>query len=443
MIEFYVLLPPPAYIHVSMSHVNLILRDLSRTIPQASSTYQHIIDCLEEVAETANTYNALRGDINTLLNFSWFVLGKDITELSRKDFQRFIDFCNAPPEHLIGKYSSTIIDAKLSTVDYVEINKNWTPFVNRNMPEPYKRTLASLKAQLSNLSYMFTYFEDIEYSHRNPAAIALRRMTSAVKRNLKVDRSEIEIKSLNSVQLQFAFNTVERLAKENPEKHERTRFLFHFLIYCYPRVSETSARPGFSPLMSDFRLNRPQSGSNEGGYCTFFIPNSKGGKSREVIVSPDLLKALTRYRRYLKLSDFPQPSEKVPLFVRHRAATHGRQASIVDANLSAGRLASIIKDLFADTAKALEAGGYTQDADEIRNLTCHACRHTGITIDILSGRPRHEIMQCAGHSSEATLARYQSKRSEFRAASASLKDNYLIKRREALDVSDSRMENND
>lgn len=440
MISFEVLLPPPAYLHISMEHVNLILRDLSPKIPQASTTYQHIIECLEEVVDTPNTYNSLRGDINTLLNFSWFVLGKDITELSRKDFQRFTDFCNAPPEHLIGKYSSTIIDAKLSTEDYVEINKNWTPFVNRNMPEPYKRSLASLKAQLSNLSYMFTYFEDVEYSHRNPAAIALRRMTSAVKRNLKVDRAEIEIKSLNSVQLQFAFNTVERMAKENPEKHERTRFLFHFLIYCYPRVSETSARPGFSPLMSDFRLYRPQSASNEGSYCTFFIPNSKGGKSREVIVSPDLLKALNRYRRYLNLSDFPQPSERVPLFVRHKPATHGRQARILDANLSAGRVAEIIKDLFCHTSKALEEHGYSQDADEIKNLTCHACRHTGITIDVLSGRPRHEIMQCAGHSSEGTLARYQSNRSEFRAASASLKDNYLIKKREKFDASESRME---
>ncbi|MBF4341269.1 site-specific integrase [Vibrio anguillarum] len=426
-IVFYPLYPPASHFDVPMPDANILLRRLSKDgMESVTQTYFYVMQCLETVLPTKNTYNAMRGDINILCNWSWLVAKKDIIDLSLKDINEFIIFCNSPPKELIGKYSASLIDAKKSMSDYVEVNPNWSPFVNHNFPAPYKRTEQTLKVQLSNLSFVYTYFEDVEYSFRNPAAVALRRMTSAVKQNLKHDRSEVGDKGLSSLQLSYVLDGIDKLAMENPEKHERTRFLFYLLIFCYPRISECSARAAYSPLMGDFEYHRRL--ENQDTYFTFYIPNSKGGKSRKVICAPILIEALIRYRRHRGLSDLPTSNEETPIFVRHRPGTHGREKNMIDANLGTDQIAALVKEVFQYVANALEVDGYTVDADDLRaNHTTHSLRHTGIQIDLSSGRDKTHIMLDAGHASESTLAIYTSKRTEFRAESVQLKNNFMSK----------------
>lgn len=424
MTEFYPLLPPVTHINVPMPDANALLRELAeRGMETVYESYDHIIDLLTSVAGSKNTFNSMRGDINLLLNWSWLVAQKDVIDLTANDFREFIEFGNSPPAHLIGTFSASVIDERKSDEHYVVVNPLWRPFVKRNPESEYKRLESSLKIQLSNLSNMYTYFEDIEYSFRNPAAIALRRLTSHYRPQLRQDRSEATDKGMSSLQLDYVFKAVERMAKENPAKYERSRFLMHFLILCYPRISECSARAGFSPMMGDFHQHR-EFKSNE-TYFTFYIPHSKGNKSRKVICSPLVIDALTRYRRFLGLSDLPTKGENTPLFVRHRAANNGREAHQVNANLGSDQIAHLVKEVFTVAGDMLESDGYPVDGMELKGFTTHTCRHTGIQIDLSSGRDKTHVMLDAGHSNEATLRIYTSNRVEFRSGSVKKKDDFM------------------
>lgn len=423
---FIPLFPPVQYINTPMSHVNKVIRELQPDIPSSYDTYSMIMECLESLKDTPNTFNAVRSDINLLTNYAWFVLGIDIIQLKVSHMMQFIEFCNNPPETHIAKASLSIAIASKSDESHVELNADWRPFVNRHLPQPYKRTKGSLKAQLSNLSYVYVFFEDMEYSFSNPAAVAMRRLTSGVERQLRVSRAEHDDKGLSSLQFFTLLDTVDKLAENDPSRHERTRFLIHLLLFAYPRLSECSARPGYSPVMSDFRANRDKNGNQ---YVTFWIPFSKGGKSRNVTVNSLLVESLERYRLFLGLSRFPEPGELTPMFVRHKASSHGREARVLDANLGSERIAEIVTEVFEQVALNLESQGLMLDAADMRTQTTHSLRHTGIQLDISAGRELSDIMLDAGHSSVATLAIYTSRRTEYRAASVNLK-NRLIQHRD-------------
>lgn len=425
-LEFFPLFPPSTHFNIPMPDANRVLRTLSRngTLKSVHTTYGMIMECLETVLPIANTYNAMRGDINTLCNWAWLIKQKDIIDLSLADMNEFISFANNPPLELIGSFSSSVIDQKQSDDTYLVANALWKPFVNRTPQKQYKRTEQSLKAQLSNLSYMFTYFEDVEFAFKNPAAVALRRLSSAVKKDLRHDRSEMKHKGLSTLQTNYLFKAVELMAKESPKKHERTRFIIYLMVFCYPRISEVCARSGYSPIMGDFEEHRAFNDNET--YYSYYIPNSKGGKTRKVICAPILIEALKRYRQSRGLGySFPTPDEDSPLFVRHRAATRGREASVVDANLGIDHMGDIIQEVYEKTGDLLLEDGFDVESRLIRTMTPHSLRHTGITIDLSSGRDPHHVMLDAGHSSEATLAVYTSKRTEHRAASINKKSAFL------------------
>ena len=124
-------------------------------------------------------------------------------------------------------------------------------------------------------------------------------------------------------------------------------------------------------------------------------------------MSKQLLDALQRYRRFLQLTPLPTPNEKTPLFVRHRAAGRGRDSGLLNANLGIRQLREQIYILIEQAAKLAEADGFKQDANEIRQLTPHSIRHTGISHDInLVGRPLSHVQADAGHDSIDTTSQY-------------------------------------
>ncbi len=420
--QFYPLFPPIGSIEDYTVCVESSLLTTIRKIPTAMASYEWAIEYLKEFDNQPNSFLAVRKDLNLFFNWAWLVAGKDIIELNRVDMNDFIKFGNTPPLELIGKNSPSmfLVDKKTGQVS---INPNWLPFTNKKLPQPYQRKQSSLTAQLSNLSGFFIFLADVDYFEKNPAAVAIRNLTSNRFSNLAVDDDDMKDKALNGLQLKYALRAVEQMAKEDPVRHERTRFLIYFLLLAYPRVSEISARFGYSPTMSDFKMRR---GEGLKKHYTFFIPSSKRGKSRNVMITQRLLDALSRYRNYLGMSDFPSKDDNTPLFVRHRAGTHGRQAHELNANLGKGQIGELVKAVFARAASLLREDNYFEDADDITGRSCHCWRHTGISMDLHSGRPKMVVMKCSGHSTEAVLAIYTHSDIEQRAESLSLKDSYIF-----------------
>ncbi len=90
------------------------------------------------------------------------------------------------------------------------------------------------------------------------------------------------------------------------------------------------------------------------GVWGYFIPRSKGGKRRTVAVSHALLEALKRYRTFLGLSPLPTPDEQTPLFVRHKAAAHGREQGELNANLGIRQLRDLVMSVIQTAAELAE-----------------------------------------------------------------------------------------
>ncbi|ALP41450.1 tyrosine-type recombinase/integrase [Aeromonas schubertii] len=367
-----------AHLGEGNGQVNQYLASLSLTrIPDAGLVYELAVDWLLEQRHSENNYKTYRSELTTFLHWCFEQACISPKDLTRRIMMRYLEFCQAPPVELIGYYN---VAQFVRDKEWGErlANPAWRPFLGKKedgRPQPYRLSEPAMRTKLAILSAFFQFLIQEEYMERNPALLLQR-----TKR--PVEGSEESVQAFSELQWSYVVQAAEELAHAQPEQHERTLFLVRLMYACYLRISEVAARPGFSPVMSQFRRD------NKTGVWGYHIPCSKGGKRRTVAVSAALLQGLERYRGFLGLSPLPAPGENTPLFVRHKAAGHGREQGELNANLA-------------------EQAGHWQDAAEMRTLTVHAIRHTGITHDInLNGRPLSHVQADAGHDSIETTSRY-------------------------------------
>ncbi|WP_434339662.1 tyrosine-type recombinase/integrase [Motilimonas cestriensis] len=393
--QFIPLFPHAEDLDSGLADVNTLVTQLDRQIEDASYSYHLAFEYLAENRYSPNNFKSIRSELNLLFNWIWFVQKISLKQVDRIMMRKFIDFCNDPPEELVAPTSYPYFITDKNT-DLMQVNPKWRPFVLRGAGG-YIRKTATLKAQLSLLSGFFLFLADVEYAEKNPAAVLLRRLNV---NNTRVTESEDGDKALSEVQWQYVTAQVDDLVEEDPNKHQRTKLLFTLLYYLYPRVSEIAARPGFTPLMSNFKKHRS-------GVWVFSIPQSKGGKSRIIPCPEPVMIALKAYREFLGLSPLPLPDEKIPLFTRHQAGTHGRDAGVLDSQLGIEAIRGIVNDVFDKTANAMEEE-WPYEAQELRGFSIHSLRHTGISHAIAQNQPLQTVMKNAGHSDLATLSIYTS-----------------------------------
>lgn len=392
---FAPLFPHAEQLDVGVTYINQHVMALDTSIKDAAYSYELAIEYLSENRFNANNFKSIRSELNLLFNWAWEVKRISIADIDRVQLRKFVDFCNQPPIELIthASYPFFVEDKQDGTL---APNPKWRPFVLRSAGR-YVRKTSTLKAQLSLLSGFFLFLSDMEYVDKNPAAVLLRRLN--VNNTHVVESSDGE-KALSDVQWKRVWQHVNDLANTQPEKHQRTRLLFALLYLLYPRVSEIAARPGYTPMMSSFIRHRS-------GHWVFKIPRSKGGKSRLIPCPDELMQCLKAYRQYLGLADFPAPDEQVPLFVRHRASTHGRETGILNAQLGIEAIRDIVRMIFDNVADS--HNGTVQEAhelSELRDFSVHSLRHTGITTSIAAGTPLQVVMKNAGHADLSTLSVY-------------------------------------
>ena len=165
------------------------------------------------------------------------------------------------------------------------------------------------------------------------------------------------------------------MAQENPKVHERTLFIIKALLSMYLRISELTENDRWLPKMNDFYKD------SEGRWWFYTI--GKGNKEGEISVSDEMLKALERYRIHLGLSPLPSSDEETPLILKYKKGSGGIT--------STRQIRGIVQECFDRTVNALLKAGKTEDANEVKHATVHWLRHTGISEDIKSGRPREHV----------------------------------------------------
>ncbi len=390
--------------------VNQYLATLSlEKVSDAGLVYELAVDWLLEQRHSENNYKTYRSELTTFLHWCFEKEQIEPKLLTRRIMHRYLSFCQAPDPALIAYYNvPQFIDSKEWEARLP--NPAWRPFLGKRRDGaalPYQLSTPALKTKLAVLSAFFQFLIQEEYMDRNPALLLQRSAGHGVTGD------DEPVQAFTELQWSFVMQAVEQLAIQMPERHERSLFLICLMYGCYLRISEVAARPGFSPVMGQFRQER------HSGVWGYYIPRSKGGKSRTVAVSGALLEALKRYRHVLGLTPLPAPGEMTPLFVRHKAAGHGREQGEINANLGIRQLRELVNEVIHHGARLAEEGGLLSDAAEMRGLTAHAIRHTGITHDInINRRPLSHVQADAGHDSIDTTSRYLHTRQSERHESA-------------------------
>lgn len=355
------------------------------------SDFIHCLGFLKSYIGSQGTFNSYRREIERLLQWTWHIRKAQLADLKRDDIEQYVRFCQNPPASWIGLKK---VPRYLEHDGLRKPNPEWRPFVvtlsksarkqgQTPSQEQFNLSQGAVSEIFAILSTCFNFLIAEEYLIVNPVALIRQKSKFIRKRQDKAP-----IRRLSQQQWEAVFNAADSLAKENPEKHERTRFIISLLFGMYLRISELAASERWIPTMNDFS-------KDSNGYW-WFTTVGKGNKERQIAVSEAMLAALVRWRKYLGLTPLPSSADNSPLIPKIR----GRGPMSDTAPLR--RIVQLCFDLASQT---LREQNLNEEADSLQAATVHWLRHTGISEDVKI-RPREHVRDDAGHSSSATTDRY-------------------------------------
>lgn len=331
------------------------------------------------------TFKAYRSAIERFLLFLWLKQGKSLPQMSKRDMIAYLEFAQDPDPEWVGLHCKRFVDDMP--------NKEWRPFTlkpekgktNDDITDDYKSSEKTVRSILSRLSSFFSYLAVEEYIGLNPVQ-QMRNKRQYIKSNEKPI-----VKRLTNIQMKYCLLSADLMATEIPEMHERTRFLIHFMLSTYVRISEVVPGSRHVPLMKDFVRDHE-------GLWWFKVIGGKGNKDRLIPLSDTDLSNLTRYRVSRNLSPYPTFNDENPLI--HKVRGKGQVTS-------SRAIRTIIQNCFDRAQRMLMSDNLVQDASTLHEATAHWLRHTGISEDLnANGRPLAHVAEDAGHEDIKTTSIY-------------------------------------
>lgn len=372
--------------HLHKNHEHAVLPD-ARFQPD----FYYTLQFLKSYTGSQGTFNSYRREAERLLQWTWHVRKITLKDLKRDDIDQFIRFCQNPPENWI---SIKKVPRYLEKDGLRQPNPDWRPFVVtvskaafkqglRPAVEQFNLSQGAIQEIFAILSTLFNFLIAEEYLIANPVAL-IRQKSKYIRKR----QQNAPIRRLSLIQWEAVLRAAEKLANEQPEKHERTFFILSLLFGLYLRISELAASDRWIPTMNDFAKD------NHGNW--WFTTVGKGNKERQIAVSDAMLQSLSRWRRFLGLSSLPSPADNSPLIPKLRG--NGPMSDTAP-------LRRLVQHCFDLAAMDLEARNQQEEAEHLASATVHWLRHTGISEDVKI-RPREHVRDDAGHSSSATTDRY-------------------------------------
>ena len=338
-----------------------------------------------------DTFNAYRREIERFLQWCRIIEKKSIKEITRKEFESYLNFCQKPPKSWIGlKNEPRFIMKKGERI----ANKKWRPFVvslskidknlNKDLDKKdYFLSDKAFKALFAVISTFYKFLIQENYTIINPALLIRQK-----SKFLKTTKVIPKIRRLSELQWGYVLETAEILANKNPYRYERSLFILNALYAMYLRISELAVTERWQPKMGDFE--RDQDGN------WWFNTIGKGNKPRKITVSDAMLKALKRYRKFLGLPPLPYLGEDTPLILK---------AKNTKAMKSIRNIRALVQELFDEAVIRLQKDNQQEEAEQLMAATVHWLRHTGISDDVKI-RPREHVRDDAGHSSSIITDQY-------------------------------------
>ena len=364
---------------------------LTQKVNDADTDLEYALKFLYSYNGSSATFNSYRREIERLLQWSWRIEQSSVLILKREDIEEFIRFCFNPPMAWIG--TKNVARFKTKQGERI-VNNDWRPYVATISktefregatvdPKQFCPSQSTIKATFTALSSFYDYLLQENLVDKNPVAL-IRQKSKFIRK----DQTKPIVRRISDLQWDYVLESVELMALENPEEHERTLFIMNCLLAMYLRVSELVADERSSPIMGDFKKDRDNN--------WWFHVTGKGNKNRSIAVCNDMMKSVKRYRSHLGLSSLPAPNEQTPLISKVKG-----KGPIT----STRHIRRIVQLSFDASFERMKKDGLEEDALDLKAATVHWMRHTGISRDV-QVRPREHVRDDAGHASMATTDRY-------------------------------------
>lgn len=372
---------------------DLLENKLPKSLPKKfQKDYQAATKFLLSYQGNTATFTAFRREVERFCQWSWFFAKLTFKKVKHTDIENYVLFCQKPPNRWIAvKHVRRFINEEGSNIP----NPEWRPFVvtltkaeyqegKKPRRSKYNLSEKGCKEIFTVLNCFYTFLIEDDYVPTNPIARVKQK-----NRFYRAKQSKTIVRRISDLQWQYVLETAEKMAKEEPDKHERTLFIMSMLYGLYLRVSELAANTRWTPLMKHFHQD------NESNW--WFTTVGKNNKERDIAVSDSILIALRRWRKHLgTITVLPTVTDTMPLIPKLKGQ------GPVNATRQIRR---IVQTCFDTAYTAMYEEGFVEEADSLKLATVHWLRHTGISEDVKT-RPREHVRDDAGHSSSAITDRY-------------------------------------
>lgn len=337
------------------------------------------IECwLSEYQKSEATYRTYRKEAERLLLWAIMKAEKALSSLTAEDLLFYSQFVEDPQPR------ETWCGPKLAR-NGKRWSTRWRPF--EGPLSPYSKKMA-----LKVLTSLFGYLVDVQYLAYNPMRPVRRQLKQTY---LKDNEQQTEIRRINKRIIELdEWNAIQDVLEGLPETTEEARWdkLRGKLIFAYGyhgllRISEI-ANNSLQGLSKKYD-------HKEQKYRWWLDVVGKGSKLRTIPVNQSLLIAILDYRRYLKLSDEPQPNENEPLL---KSLKTGKA-------LSTRRINQLIKTITEQAAQHFERID-PEKVKRLKKFSEHWLRHLSCSVQGQMNFNRTNTKTTAGHESERTLEAY-------------------------------------
>jgi site-specific recombinase XerD len=379
----------------SMACIRQYIQNFPASV-EANKGYLTTREFLRAFSDNSQTFTSYRTHVERLLLWALIIKQKPFSQLKRQDAEDYLEFCRNPPGDWIGP----VVRGRFVTSDQTESawgdpvmpNEKWRPFSlkqskgssnelkSASSVTRYKPSPSTLNQIYTICSRFFEYMIEDGTVAANPFRMIKKRTL-----NRGTLQEEGSNRALTPLQWDYVLETAERMAEDEPDRHERTLFIVATLFAMYLRVSDIVGRSNWHPVMGDFRQDP------EGNWWYHVI--GKGNKAGKVAVRDEYVsRYLKRYRRFVGLSPLPEWNEQTPLLMtlRGRSGLSGRQVR------------TLLQSVFDNAlARMRDEEREEHEMNSLRAASAHWLRHTSATFDAPLRSPK-DLQMDLRHSSLST-----------------------------------------
>jgi integrase/recombinase XerD len=324
---------------------------------------------LSRFSDTPTTFANYRKESERLLLWSTGERGKALSSLTNEDMLDYQSFLQDPQP--VERW----VMANHCKVSRTHVD--WRPFSG-------PLSVSSQRQAITILNTLFSWLVTAGYLAGNPLSLSRQRKRQSAPRVVRYLEDDL----WDSVKSMVA--SMPQDTPRNIEHSRRVRWLFSLLYLCGLRISEVCGNN-----MGRFFSRRDRDGT----LCWWLEILGKGGKTRLIPATSELMTELSLYRTHYGLTVHPTVDEATPLLLPIGGRCEPMTRSAIH---------EVVKSVFRKQASAWRSESPFREADakHIEQASTHWLRHTAGSHMANKNMDIRHVRDTLGHESLNTTSGY-------------------------------------